>query len=107
MRQSLFFDKVAGLRPATLLKKRLWHRCSPVNFVKFLRTPSLKNNSGGCFYISVSLKRVYTSLDYEHVFCENIKYSQKNTCHGVPFFKVAVIGLKLYYKSKSIANVYL
>ena len=23
--QSLFFNKVAGLRPATLLKKRLWH----------------------------------------------------------------------------------
>ena len=27
------------LRPATLLKKRLWHRCFPVNFVRFLRTP--------------------------------------------------------------------
>ena len=24
--------------PATLLKKRLWHRCFPVNFAKFLRT---------------------------------------------------------------------
>ena len=24
-------------RPATLLKKRLWHRCFPVNFAKFLR----------------------------------------------------------------------
>ena len=35
--QSLFFIKVAGLRVATLLKKRLWHRCFPVNFVKFLR----------------------------------------------------------------------
>ena len=30
-----------GLRPATLLKKTLWHRCFPVNFVKFLRTPFL------------------------------------------------------------------
>ena len=37
--QSLFFNKVAGLRPATLLKKRLWHRCFPVNFAKFLGTP--------------------------------------------------------------------
>ena len=26
-------------KPAALLKKRLWHRCFPVNFVKFLRTP--------------------------------------------------------------------
>ena len=23
----------------TLLKKKLWHRCFPMNFVKFLRTP--------------------------------------------------------------------
>ena len=37
--QSLFSNKVAGLIPATLLKKRLWHRCFPPNFVKFLRTP--------------------------------------------------------------------
>ena len=26
------------MRPATLLKKILWRRCFPVNFVKFLRT---------------------------------------------------------------------
>ena len=37
--QSLFFNEVAGLRPATLLKKRLWQRCFPENFVNFLRTP--------------------------------------------------------------------
>ena len=37
--QSLFFNKVAGLRPTTLLKKRLWHRCFRKNFAKFQRTP--------------------------------------------------------------------
>ena len=31
--------QASGLRPAALLKKRLWHRCFPVNFVKFLETP--------------------------------------------------------------------
>ena len=31
--QSPFFIKVAGLR-----QERLWHRCFPVNFAKFLRT---------------------------------------------------------------------
>ena len=45
--QNLFFNKAAGLRPATLLKKRLWHRCEfSVNFVKLLRTPFLQNTSG-------------------------------------------------------------
>ena len=35
----VFFKKVAHLRAATLLKKRLWYRCFPVNFMKFLKTP--------------------------------------------------------------------
>ena len=38
MPESLF-NKVAGLRAATLLEKGLWHRRFPVNFAKFLRTP--------------------------------------------------------------------
>ena len=29
-----------SFRPATLLNKRLWHRCFTRNFAKFLRTPS-------------------------------------------------------------------
>ena len=44
--QNRFLNKVAGLRPATLLKKRHWHRCFPVNFMKFLRKPLLQNTSG-------------------------------------------------------------
>ena len=36
-----FFNTVAGLRPATLLKERPWHCCFPVNFAKFSRTPFL------------------------------------------------------------------
>ena len=35
MRRNLFLNKVADLRPATLLKKRLWHRFFPVDFAKF------------------------------------------------------------------------
>ena len=36
-------DKILP-QPATLLKKRLWHKCFPVNFVKFLRTPFLSEH---------------------------------------------------------------
>ena len=42
--QSLYFNKVASLRALGLqlyLKKSLWHRCFPVKFAKFLRTPFL------------------------------------------------------------------
>ena len=34
------FNKVAGLA-YNFIKKRLWRRCFPVNFAKFLRTPFL------------------------------------------------------------------
>ena len=38
-----FFNKVSGLRPATLSKRKLWHRSFPVNFTKLLRTPFLED----------------------------------------------------------------
>ena len=52
--QSFFFDKVAGLSPATLLKKRLRHRCFPVNFANFQRAPFSRNTSGQLFLKSLS-----------------------------------------------------
>ena len=39
--QRIFFNKVAGLSPATLFKNIFWHRCFPVDFAKFLRIPFL------------------------------------------------------------------
>ena len=47
--QGLFFNQVVGLGPAALLKKRLWHRCFPVNFAKFLRTPFYRILPDDCF----------------------------------------------------------
>ena len=52
--QSLLFNKVAGLRPATLLNKRLCHRSFPVNFAKLLQTPASEH----CFthYLIITMK---------------------------------------------------
>ena len=41
MTESLF-NKVAGLSPATLFKKRVWLRCFLANIAKFLTTPLLQ-----------------------------------------------------------------
>ena len=46
--QSLFFNKVAGLKPVTLLKKRFWHKCFPVNFAKFQEHPFYRTPLGDC-----------------------------------------------------------
>ena len=39
--QSVCFNKVAGFRSTTSLKKRLRHKSFPVKFAKFPRTPFL------------------------------------------------------------------
>ena len=36
LRWCLIFYKFTGFQPATLFKKKLQHRCFPVNFAKFL-----------------------------------------------------------------------
>ena len=61
-RSKLFFPAHINycLRPATWLKKRLWRRCFPVNFAKFLRTPFLQNSSRWLLLNNVC-KRSYES----------------------------------------------
>ena len=61
--QSLFFIKVAGLKPANLFKKRLWHMCFTVNFAKFLRTAFYRTTSDDCF-CRPSYFLVLYSLDF-------------------------------------------
>ena len=59
--QRLLFNKAAGLRPATVLKKGLWHRCFPMNYVKFLlfyRTPL-----GDCFCFFDKLIKINPKWD--------------------------------------------
>ena len=46
MCQRLFFNIVAGLRTAALLKRSFWHRCFPLNFAKFPTPPFLQNILG-------------------------------------------------------------
>ena len=43
--QSLFFNKAADLSPATISKKRLWHRCFPVNFTRIFKNAFFTKHS--------------------------------------------------------------
>ena len=82
LRRSLSFNKVASVRPATLFKKRLWHRCFPVNYSKFLRTPFLQNTSGRLLPEAATRDALK-----EKMFLEISQNSQENTCARVHFFK--------------------
>ena len=54
--QSFFFNKVADLRPATLLKKRFWHRCFFSEFCKISKnttfTEHLLATASDYFYLN-------------------------------------------------------
>ena len=81
--QSLFFNKVAGLRPATLIQKSLLHRCFSVNFVKFPRTHFLTEHLQGLYLPMLNL-------------CESSEYVS-----GFKFFNVLNIpGLSISHSSE-------
>ena len=46
----LLFSKVASLEAYTFVKKKLQHRCFPVNIATLLRKFYLKNITGGCIF---------------------------------------------------------
>ena len=55
-------SQVLGLRPATILKKRLWCRCFPVSFAKFRRTPFFIEHLRWLFLTIEFLKIVFSSM---------------------------------------------
>ena len=61
-----------------LLKKRLWHRCFPVNFAKFLRTSVLQNTSG---------RLLLEPSEAANVFLKISQNSQEKHCVRVPLLK--------------------
>ena len=67
--QSLFFNKVAGFRPATLLKKSLWQRCFLLNFAIFLRI----NNFWATASVVCLLKCMFfKNLNYINLLTEQV-----------------------------------
>ena len=86
-----FFNKVAGLRPATLfkkslrpatlLKKSLWHKCFPVNFMKFLRATFLQKFTTP----NKVIEAVAQNCCAKAFFLKVSQNSQENTCARVSF----------------------
>ena len=92
---SLFFTKVVGLSPETLLKMRLQHRCFPVNFSKFSRPPFLHNTSGisYCYLIA-------NMLSWEFMTCSKLRNFQPLASENVIYswnFAARFIYTKMYF----------
>ena len=81
--QSFFFNKVTSLRSATLLNKKLWHRCFPLNFVKFLRAPFLTEHF---WWLLLSIVEMFFQSEY--FFKLNAFYRLKNHFYNLNVFHV-------------------
>ena len=71
-------NKSSRKRPAMLLKKRLWHRCFPVNFAKLLRTSFYRSPPGDCFcknFDKIKQKRNRDLLGENYWYTENFASS--------------------------------
>ena len=103
--QSLIFNKVAGLRRATLLKKWLWHRCLPVNFVKFPRTPFLIEHL--CWLLLVNfikaIVKTWKKLKLELEFFKSARIFYKNTLS----FCWYIVFKIFHWKNKSLLLKYI
>ena len=78
--QILYLNKVAGLRSATLLKTRLWHRCFPVNFANILRTRFLTVQNCFCFFKNTTSNKINSNYLGNKLFLKNI-YIIKDLAH--------------------------
>ena len=72
----LFFDKVVGLRSATLLKKSLWHRHFHMTSAQFLSTPFLRKTSERLLLNKEKL--CWYKLLIKRIIVLNIKLNFKN-----------------------------
>ena len=66
MNRDVYITKIFEII-TTLLKKRLWHRCFPVNFASFLRS-FLQNSCGGCFCQSQIFWRIWFPISFSNLF---------------------------------------
>ena len=76
--QSLFFNKVAGLRACNFIKKETLAQCFPVNFAEFLRTPFITEHLWWLFLeIQIkSLEILFNPLQHGVAFLYPLKTSE-------------------------------
>ena len=80
-------------RPATLLKKRLWQRCFPVNFAKFLRTLVTEHLR----WLLLYCRKKIAAVKIEKLKAFIIKYYDISKTYSVQFHLFYSVNLSYFY----------
>ena len=100
--QSLFFNKVAGLRPTTLLKRRLQH-----NFPKFLRTFFLTEPLRWLLLLLDEIQNMKTRESKERKFEKEVKvvfHSVKISADRVSCFNIYIVVFAFLLSTVEVAR---
>ena len=103
--QSIFFNKVAGLRPyqlQTLLKH--WPRCFPGNFVKFLRTPFPTEYLRWLFLRALLILSAVSSNHQIVVYPKSVLLWSENSNFDVKLLKGATTH---FHEESPFSNIYI
>ena len=111
------WKKLLGLKPPTLLKKRLWHKCFPVNFAKFLFADRLRTTAYHCsnlsklasnpldFFFSNFQSRLtfYWKRHYSTCIPKNLNILIWFVSHSTEYLKLKWIDCKHFGGKRSVA----
>ena len=99
------------LRPATLLKMRLWHRCFPVNFVKFLRIPYFTEHPRWLLLTFRKIHRRFTIQNWKFTIqiansqIHNVNSQFKIRCWSLLLIKMFSCKFYKIFKTPNLQNI--
>ena len=80
-----------------VIKKRLWHRCFPVNFAKFLKTPFITKHLWRLL-LKTSIFSLFRSIHPEVFYINSAKFKGKHLRQRLFFNKAAGLSLQTLNK---------
>ena len=72
------FNKVTGSQACIFIKKRLQHRCFPVKFAKFLKTPFFTEHFQGLLLFMYKPEKIHESEECKILWCFSIDKQLKD-----------------------------
>ena len=76
------FSEVSSLEAYTFIKKRLQHRCFPVNILMFFRKFYLKNTTSGCFCTNREIYDIYFKYNTLSLYYVFLHFFRHQFCWG-------------------------
>ena len=105
--RSFFFDKISGIKPPTLLKRRLRRGCFSMNFARFLSTsfvwsPPLPPKQ--LLLPLVSLNSYKRHRSFQHLICLFLQHLRLPSAHFLGNLLIIEAAIQVFRKNAAVKN---